>query len=211
MSLPFALCGWLNRQFTDGNGDPIENGSIRTLEAGTSNLKNTYADADTVSPTANLNPLPLDPNGRATMFLEPGLYDFEVMDEDDTVLYTVESVGDIGLTYLSTLGQQAAEGARDCVSGYTVLATDNTITVDSTAGADPCIINLQPAEVRTQDLTIVNLGTVALALTLAAACDRPMRTPLPAPPSDTRLHLDDALLEPCRLAIDPGDRFMGRK
>jgi hypothetical protein len=165
MPLPFALAGWINKQFTDENGDPIANGSVRTLEASTSNLKDTYADADSTSPTVNVNPVPLDADGRATIFLEPGLYDFEIMDASDVVLFTAESVGDIGLTYLSTLGQAAAEGSRDVVSGYTVLDSDNTITVDSTAGPDPCIVNLPAVADRGQDLTIINLGTVELAIT----------------------------------------------
>ncbi len=164
MSLPFALCPWLNRQFFDDNGVPLAGGFVHTLEANTSDDKDTYADADTVSPTPNTNPVPLDSAGRCTMFLEAGAYDFEVMNADSVVQYVVEGVEDIGLTFLSTQGQQMAEGARDVTSGYTVLSTDNTITVDSTGGADPCLINLPIVADRGQDLTIVNLGTVPLSI-----------------------------------------------
>jgi len=43
--------------------------------------------------------------------------------------------------------------------------TDNFITVDSTGGANPCIINLPLADTRTFPLGIKNLGTIALAVT----------------------------------------------
>jgi len=166
MSLPFSFrVGDLNAQFFDDDGVPLAGGFVHTLEAGTSDEKDTYADADTVSPTVNQNPVPLDSAGRCTMFLEAGAYDFEIMDSNSVVLRVVSGVEDIGLTFLTTLGQQMAEGSRDVTSGYTVLATDNTITVDSDSGPNPAIINLPPVADRGQDVVTINLGAIPIALT----------------------------------------------
>lgn len=166
MSLPFALAPWLNRQFTDEDGVPIAGGFVETRVAGSATLKDTYADSDSVSPTANVNPVPLDADGRCTMFLEPGAYDFEVQDSGNVALYTVEGVEDVGLTFLDALGQELSAGARDVTSGYTIDPdVDFTVTVDSTGGADPCVINLPAVADMGQDLTIVNLGTEVLAIT----------------------------------------------
>lgn len=164
MSLPFSLIAGPNNQFTDDNGDPIAGGFIQTLESGTATLKDTYSSPDTVSPTVNQNPCPMDSSGRVLMYGESGSYDLEIMDANSVVLYTI-TWQDVGLTFLSTLGVQLAEGSRDVVSGYQLLSTDNTITVDSTGGANPCVINLEAVADRGQDLVIQNLGTVPLAIT----------------------------------------------
>jgi hypothetical protein len=58
-----------------------------------------------------------------------------------------------------------SEGGKEVVSGYTVLTTDRLVTVDSTGGPNPCVINLPAASEATQPLVIKNLGTVALAVT----------------------------------------------
>jgi hypothetical protein len=173
MSLPFSLLGWIDGTFLDDDGVPVAGGFVQFLEAGTSNDKDTYFSSDIVNPIVNQNPVPLDSSGRASIFLEaggysaviwgpnpnnPGTFDSNVCEQ----LRTISDFEDIGLTYLSTLGQQAAEGARDVTSGYTVLVSDNTITVDSTGGADPCLIILPAVADRGQDITVVNLGTVVL-------------------------------------------------
>lgn len=138
------------------------------LEVGTSTEKDTFSDADLS--TLNANPVILDAYGRASIFLEPGGYDVEVLDENDVLKFTRESLEDIGLTFLSELGFLLAQGSAGVTSGYNVLATDQYITVDSTGGANPCIINLPPADDRAEGsgnalpLGIKQLGTVAIEL-----------------------------------------------
>jgi hypothetical protein len=73
-------------------------------------------------------------------------------------------VEDVGATFLDELGVTFATGATNVTSGYTVLSTDYLVTVDSSGGADPCLINLPAASAHTQPLAIKNLGTTALSI-----------------------------------------------
>jgi hypothetical protein len=61
-------------------------------------------------------------------------------------------------------GTALTAGGKDVTSGYTVLATDRLVTVASTGGANPCVLNLLPASDATQPVTIKNTGTIALSV-----------------------------------------------
>jgi hypothetical protein len=115
--------------------------------------------------SANANPVELDGTGRATIFLAPGGYDAVIFDVNLVELYSVVGFEDIGQTFLASLGVTLATGSEDVTSGYIVLETDQFVTVDSTGGANPCIINLPAAADRGLPLGIKNLGTIALAVT----------------------------------------------
>jgi hypothetical protein len=56
-------------------------------------------------------------------------------------------------------------GGKAVTSGYTVLDTDQLVTVASTGGASPCVINLLAVADATQAVAIKNTGTVALSVT----------------------------------------------
>lgn len=123
-----------------------------------------YSDSDLTTPLTN--PVEADTDGRfPAMYLLPTGYDLRLSDADGNTIWSCENVEDIGQAFLSDLGAELATGSRDVTSGYTITDTDNLVTVDSTGGADPCIINLQPAADRGFPLTIKNNGTVALAVT----------------------------------------------
>jgi hypothetical protein len=68
------------------------------------------------------------------------------------------------MTWLSEWGVTLAAGARSVVSGYTVVAADSLITVASTGGANPCLINLPAASARLTPLCIKNVGTVIISV-----------------------------------------------
>jgi hypothetical protein len=163
MSLPGSLLPWLSRQFLDDNGDPLSGGSIVPFVAGSDpgTPKLLYADADLTTPLATT--VVLDTAGRVTAFMASGGYDFEVYDSDDVLQYTVLGVEDIGLTWLSTIGQQFATGSKSVTSGYTILDTDQLVTVDTTSGA--ATINLLPAADYGLVLTIKNMGANTVAVT----------------------------------------------
>lgn len=170
MAILGGLGFWLNRQFLDNNGDPLANGSLVFKAAGTTNDKDTFTTSDISAGTGtpNANPLNLDANGRATWFVEPGAYDISVYDAADgggNLQYTIPAVEDVGLTNIAELGITLATGATSVTSGYTVLDTDQLVTVDSTGGANPCIINLPAVAGRGLPIGIKNLGTIALAVT----------------------------------------------
>jgi hypothetical protein len=162
MAFVGTLLPWLDRQFHDLNGDPLAHGFVESFITGTDTPKALYADALLTTPLAN--PAELDSEGRLTAFMQSGAYDFEISDANSVLLYTVEGVEDYGATYLGQLGVQLAQGSSLVTSGYTVLPTDTLVTVNSTGGPNPCIINLPNVTAHPLPLTIKNMGTVALSV-----------------------------------------------
>jgi hypothetical protein len=164
MTIPGALIPWIEQRFLDANGDPLASGQVASYIVGTDTPKALYTDSDLTVPHAN--PVILDAEGRppAPIFVSPGGYKFVVSDADDVVLYTVDDVEDIGSTWLARWGLLMAEGAANVESGYQVLASDRLVTVASTGGADPCLINLLSAAAASEPLCIKNVGTVALSI-----------------------------------------------
>jgi hypothetical protein len=77
------------REF-DANGDPLAGGKVYSYLAGTSTPASTYTDQGAGTP--NANPVVLDADGRASIWLGAGSYKFIVTDADDVTLYTVDSV-----------------------------------------------------------------------------------------------------------------------
>lgn len=162
-TLPGALLPWIDRQFLDGDGNPLAGGYIQFYVAGTTDPKDTFADAQLTTP--NENPVVLDGDGRATVFLEPGAYDCYVFAEDDTPIYTVLGVEDIGQTFLAELGITLAVGSDVTESPYDVIETDNFLPIDTTGGDDPFVVNLPAASERGLPLGIKNLGDIEIAIT----------------------------------------------
>lgn len=160
--------------FTDLDGLPLAGGFLQFYLAGTTTPEDVFAD---VNGDATLtNPVELDASGFKQIFLGPTLYDVVVMDSTSVELYTVSGVGDPGQIVFSGLGNVLATGSQNVASGYSVLSTDNLVTVASTGGANPCIINLPAASTRVASgansglpITIKNMGNVALAVTPAGA------------------------------------------
>lgn len=161
-----------NQQFFDDDGHPVSLGSLTFLVTGTVTPKDTYTTSERT--TANANPLSLDAAGRCTFFLTSGGYDVVLKDANGTSIKTFLGVEDIGLTFLEGLGNTFAEGARNVTSPYSVLDTDNLVTVDSSAGA--VTVNLPLAATRSTanngnglPLTIKNMGANTVAVTRSGA------------------------------------------
>lgn len=76
---------------TDGNGDPLAGGKIHTYDAGTNTPKATFTTQD--ESVANTNPVVLDANGFADIWLGDGGYKFVVTDASDSPLFTVDDLG----------------------------------------------------------------------------------------------------------------------
>jgi len=167
-TIPGELLPWIDRQFVDGDANPLDGGKVYAYTTGTVTPKDTFADALLTTP--NANPVILDGTGRGTIFLESGGYDFLVTTADDVELYTVSNVENVSTTFFGSLGTTLATGAIGQTSGYTVLSTVNFVSMSSTGGADPCIVNLPLATAYTGGpLTVKNLGTVVLAITPAGS------------------------------------------
>ena len=77
-------------QYFDNNGEPLSGGLLYSYEAGTTTPKATYTD-ETES-TANANPVVLDANGRADVWLGAGDYKLELRTSADVLIKTVDNV-----------------------------------------------------------------------------------------------------------------------
>lgn len=169
LSVPLALLQFPG-QFFDLEGNPLAGGFLQFYLAGTTTPQDVWHDVN--GDAAWTNPVELDSSGFATIFLSPTLYDVVVSDADSVELYTIEGVGDPGQIVFSALGNTLSQGSENVVSGYQVLSTDQLVTVASTGGPNPCVIQLPPASERSSDangnglpLTIKNLGVLPLAVT----------------------------------------------
>lgn len=166
MTLPGGTLGLPRWQAFDADGTILPGALLHSYESGGtfSTPQFLYADSDLSTPLTN--PVEADTDGRfPQMFLLGTSYDLRLKDADGNTIWSALDVEDIGQAFLSDLGVELATGSRDVTSGYTVTDTDNLVTIDSTGGADPCVINLQPAADRGLPLTIKNMGTIALAVT----------------------------------------------
>lgn len=156
MSLPLARLPVVKQRFVDHDGAPLTNGYLLFYEAGTVTPLAVYADAD--GSTSLGSRVDLDDEGFApSIYLANEGYQMKVFDEND-VEQTNQSGDDIedpGTVFVNTIGDQLAQGDKDVTDGYTVLATDLFVTVDSSSGS--CVINLPPSADHPQPLCIKNM------------------------------------------------------
>jgi hypothetical protein len=160
-----ALLPWIEQRFLDADGHPLSNGFVSSFAAGTTTPLATYSDVDLT--VANPVVIQLDADGRPPdpIRLQPTGYKFVITNINEEEQYTFDNVEDIGQVFSETFGVVLSEGSKEVVSGYIVLATDRFVTVDSTGGPNPCVINLLASADATQPVAIKNMGTVALAIT----------------------------------------------
>jgi hypothetical protein len=162
--MPAGLLPWVKPQFSDAAGVPVASGKLYSFVAGLDTPQPTYSDVDLT--TANANPTVLNAAGQSatSIYLLPTGYKFRLDTAAGVTLWTVDHVEDVGQVFAASFGRALTTGGKAVTSGYTVLATDHLITVASTGGASPCVINLLPAATATQALAIKNTGTVALSV-----------------------------------------------
>ena len=156
---------WVEQRFLDVNGDPLAGGWLQSYVAGTTTPLTLYTDADLNTPATN--PVELDAYGRppTPLYMAAAGYKFVVMDDALVVQYTFDNVVDDGQVFAVNFGLVMNSGTTDVVSGYQVLVLDRLVTVNSTGGANPCVINLPAVSLATNMVCIKNMGTVALSVT----------------------------------------------
>lgn len=81
----------LRQRYYDADGNPLAGGKLYTYAAGTTTPQATYTDQGGGTP--NENPIVLDANGEAAMWLDPSLsYKFVLKNSSDTTQWTVDNV-----------------------------------------------------------------------------------------------------------------------
>jgi hypothetical protein len=85
------------QRFFDANGAPLAGGQLFSYEAGTVTPQATYSNA---TGTTNSNPVVLDADGYADVWLDPTLaYKFVLEDANNNVIWTVDNVAfAVGIT-----------------------------------------------------------------------------------------------------------------
>lgn len=97
----------VKQRFFDANGVPLAGGQLFTYAAGTTTPQTTYSNQ---GGTTNTNPVVLDANGYADVWIDPTKsYKFVLEDALNNVLWTVDNVNglptDGGLLTVNTLPQ----------------------------------------------------------------------------------------------------------
>lgn len=119
MNLPPVL----RQRYLDANGNPLAGGLLYTYQAGTTTPQATYTDSGGGTP--NANPIVLDANGEAAMWLDPTLsYKFVLKNSSEVTQWTVDNV--IGIL---TSGSVVTASLADSAVTTAKLA-DDSVTAD---------------------------------------------------------------------------------
>jgi hypothetical protein len=166
--------------FVDLSGLPLASGLVYFYEAGTSTPQNTYADVNAVA--ANTNPVVLNSSGMAAIFmLADPAYDIFVCPAATPTpatptgtLYSILGWNSQGALFAASEGTVQATGATGVTLPYTVLDTDNSITIATASPAGA--MQLPLASVRTAAnagnglaLEVYNFSANACTLTTAGS------------------------------------------
>lgn len=85
------LAPFLKQRFFNANGIPLAGGKLYSYQSGTSTPQATYVDAGGLTP--NANPVLLDANGEANVWLDAALsYKFILKDSSDVTQFTTDGV-----------------------------------------------------------------------------------------------------------------------
>lgn len=99
------------QRFFDANGNPLAGGKLYSYIAATTTPQATYSNS---TGTTNANPVVLDANGEADMWLNPSLaYKFILKDSNNVVQWTVDNVA--GGLYTDFVGDSGSGGQSGLV------------------------------------------------------------------------------------------------
>jgi hypothetical protein len=161
---PLSVLPWIRPQFLDADGNPLAGGLLYTYITGTITPQPTYTDPD--GDTPHTNPIELDSSGLppSPIYLLPTGYKFVLDNADGVMVDTIDGIEDVGAAFAAYFGVVSSEGGKNVTSGYEVLDTDRFVTVDSTGGADPCLVILPAVADARQPVTIKNMGSIVLSI-----------------------------------------------
>lgn len=162
--MSYTVCPFPYHAFYDNNGDPLSGGLLYCYAAGTSTPQDTYSSADSVTPVANANPIVLDTNGRAKIFLAALSYKFELKTSLGVLVWTLDNVQATSI---------AAANATDislCNGRITLTSATPVTTADVTAATTVYFTPYGGNRIALYDGTTWNVRTFA-ELSLALGTD----------------------------------------
>jgi hypothetical protein len=142
----------IKRQFFDSNGDPLAGGKVYSYIAGTATPQDTYTDSTGATP--NSNPIILDGNGEANIWIGNLVYKFVIKDSLDNVLKTednVELLSDGSVTAAKIAAgavTQAKLGAKTVTTSPITFASTSSTTAIAATGACSITTTGRPVSVR---------------------------------------------------------------
>lgn len=141
----------LRTRFFDSNGVPLAGGKLWSYAAGTSTPQATYNDYTGLTP--NTNPVILDANGEANVWVGALSYKFILMNSSDVVQFTIDNVtassgsgattGTSGITAFAGGGQASATALPSDINQVATVATagDSVKLPAATPGKQVVVIN----------------------------------------------------------------------
>jgi hypothetical protein len=125
-----SLAPVIKQRYFDSSGDPLVGGKLFSYVAGSSTPLATYTDKSASTP--NTNPVILDANGEADVWLSDNYYKIVLTDSNDVIQWTVDNIAGTGFSGLSdstglitsgpfplTNGQAATDLSGEVLSGST--------------------------------------------------------------------------------------------
>ena len=180
----------IQQKFFDANGNPLAGGKLFSYQAGTTTPLVTYANQDQT--TENTNPVILDANGEAYIFVGPNAYKFVLKDANDIVLRTVDNVSTTSPDSISTLMLQDRSVTGIKIALEAVEAEH--IKPDMVMPADT---------IQTTSIKNANVTTAKIAdsnVTTAKIADANVTTAKLADASVTNVKIADGTINPVKLA-----------
>lgn len=146
--------------FTDSNGNPLSGGKVYTYAAGTTTPKTTYTDSGGTTPAAN--PIILDSDGRATIWLV-GYYKIVVKNSSDVTQYTTDNVSGVAASGDMTVAIYDPATVAEQVLGKTAIQTvTNKSLVDSSTYIIDESDNTKKAQFQASSITTATTRTYTL-------------------------------------------------
>lgn len=177
----------LRQRYFDSNGDPLSGGKLYSYIAGTSTPQATYTDQGGL--TANTNPVILDANGEANVWLTIGAtYKFVLTDSADVSQWTVDNVTSASAPGSSDAADAAAaadeadiSAAAAAASAADAAASEASVAADAAAAAASASAAAASAVASdaSADAALVSETNAAASAVAAAASAASITLPLP--------------------------------
>lgn len=123
----------LKPRYFDSSGNPLAGGKLYTYQSGTTTPQATYTDSGGGTP--NANPVILDANGEANVWLDPTLsYKFVLKDSSDVTQWTVDGVAGL-LAAESVATDSLQDGVLSADANGRAKMADGFLSADATGRA----------------------------------------------------------------------------